>query len=98
MKINRSSTTKLALFSLALLGSMLAFSQNASALPTVMPATITTDMGFFDPVTLTGDSHVVGTVNLGATASAADVAYYINFMITMSITTTQSHQLVAVAR
>ena len=91
MKINRSSTTKLALFSIALLGTMLAFSQNASALPTVMPATITTDLGFFDPVTLTGDSHVVGTVSPGAPASAADIADYINFMITMGTNTTQSH-------
>ncbi len=91
MKINKSSTTKLALFSIALFGALLAFSQNASALPTVMPPTITTDLGFFDPVTLTGDTHVVGTVSPGAPASPAAVADYINFMILMGTNTSDTH-------
>ena len=57
---------------------MLAFSQNASALPTVMPATVTTDLGFFP------DTHVVGTITPGAPADPADVATYINFMIALA--------------
>ncbi len=56
-----------------------------------MPPTITTDLGFFDPVTLTGDSHVVGTVSPGAPASPAAVADYINFMILMGTNTSDTH-------
>jgi len=83
MKINVIPTNKLAILSAVFCAAaMLAFSHNASADAT---------LGFFDPVTLTGDTHVVGTVSPGAPASPADVADYINFMITMGTNTSQSH-------
>src|SRR6266496_4722178 len=82
MKINIIPTNNLAMLSAAVCAVMLAFTNNARA---------DTNLGFFDPVTLTGDSHVVGTVSPGAPASPADVADYINFMITMGTNTTVSH-------
>ena len=76
MKINVIPTNKLAILSAVFCAAaMLAFSHNASADAT---------LGFFDPVTLTGDTHVVGTVSPGAPASPADVADYINFMISLA--------------
>jgi VPDSG-CTERM motif len=81
MKIN-IPTNKLAMLSAVACAVMLAFTNNARA---------DTSLGFFDPVTLTGDSHVVGTVSPGAPASPADVADYVNFMITMGTNTSVAH-------
>jgi hypothetical protein len=91
MKINIIPTNKLAMLSAAVCAVMLAFSQNASALPTTMPPTITTTLGFFDPVTLTGDVHVVGTVSPAAPADPAAHATFINFLITMGLNTSDTH-------
>jgi hypothetical protein len=91
MKLNIIPTNKFALLSAAVCAVMLAFSQNASALPTSMPPTITTSLGFFDPNTLTGDSHVVGTVSPAAPADPSSQADYINYLITMGTNTSASH-------
>lgn len=61
---------------------MLAFAQNASAIRQPMPADIALDFN---------DSHVVGTVTPGAPANPASVAQYINFMITLSLGQSVSH-------
>jgi hypothetical protein len=92
MKINNIvPPRKLPLLSAAICAVMLAFSQNASALRTAMPPTINTTLGFYNPVTLTGDPHVVGTVSPGAPASAQYVKDYINFMIGLSRNESVAH-------
>jgi len=68
IKMKLISTSKLALLCAAVCATMLAFSPNASA---------DTILGFFP------DSHVVGTITPGAPADPADVAGYINFMISL---------------
>jgi hypothetical protein len=82
MKINIIPTNKLAMLSAVACAVMLAFNTNARA---------DTDLGFFDPVTLTGDSHVVGTVSDGSPANAAAHATFINFLITLGTNTTVVH-------
>jgi hypothetical protein len=82
MKINIIPTNKLAMLSAVACAVMLAFTNNARA---------DTTLGFFDPVTLTGDVHVVGTVSPAAPASPQAHADYINFLITMGTNTSQSH-------
>ena len=82
MKINIIRTKKLAMLSALACAVMLAFTNNARA---------DTNLGFFDPVTLTGDSHVVGTVNDGSPASDSAHATYINFLITLGTNTTVVH-------
>jgi hypothetical protein len=74
MKLNIIPTNKFALLSAALFAVTLAFSQNASALPTPMPPS--TALAF-------NDTHVVGTITPGAPADPADVATYINNMIAL---------------
>jgi hypothetical protein len=81
MKIN-IPTNKLAMLSAAVCAVMLAFTSNARA---------DTTLGFFDPVTLTGDTHVVGTVSPAAPASPQAHADYINFLITMATNTSIAH-------
>ena len=81
MKIN-IPTNKLAMLSAAVCAVMLAFTSSASA---------DTTLGFFDPVTLTGDSHVVGTVSPAAPADPQAHADYINFLITMGTNTSVAH-------
>ena len=81
MKIN-IPTNKLAMLSAAVCAVMLAFTSSASA---------DTTLGFFDPVTLTGDTHVVGTVSPAAPASPQAHADYINFLITMGTNTSVAH-------
>jgi len=61
---------------------MLAFTNNARA---------DTTLGFFDPVTLTGDSHVVGTVSPAAPADPQSQADYINYLITLGTNQTVVH-------
>jgi len=81
MKIN-IPTNKLAMLSAAVCAVMLAFTSSASA---------DTTLGFFDPVTLTGDVHVVGTVSPAAPADPVSRADYINFLITLGLNTTVTH-------
>jgi hypothetical protein len=78
MKINIVPSNKLVLLSAAFCAAMFAFSHNASA------NRITG--GVNSPLTnLTfNDTHVVGTITPGAPADPADVATYINFMITLA--------------
>ena len=82
MKINIIPTNKLAMLSAVACAVMLAFTSSASA---------DTTLGFFDPVTLTGDTHVVGTVSPAAPASPQAHADYINFLITMATNTSVAH-------
>jgi hypothetical protein len=82
MKINIIPTNKLAMLSAVVCAVMLAFTNNARA---------DTALGFFDPATLTGDSHVVGTVSDGSPASDASDVTYINFLITLGTNTTVTH-------
>jgi len=82
MKINVIPVNKLAMLSVIACAVMLAFTNNASA---------DTSLGFFDPVTLTGDTHVVGTVSPAAPADAASRATYINFLITLGTNTSATH-------
>lgn len=82
MKINIIPTNKLAMLSAVACAVMLAFTNNARADAT---------LGFFDPVTLTGDSHVVGTVSDASPADAGTHATLINFMITMATNTFVDH-------
>ena len=70
-------SNKLALLSAAVCAVMLAFSHNASA---------NTILGFFP-----GDTHVVGTVTPGAPANSASVKDYINYMITLSLGASVTH-------
>ena len=72
MKINIVPRKTLPVLALAFCAVMLAFAQNASAIPHPHPANIALT---FD------DSHVVGTVTPATPADPADVADYINFMI-----------------
>ena len=83
MKINIIPTNKLAMLSAALCAAVtLAFSHNASA---------DTTLGFFDPSTLTGDTHEVGTVSPAAPANASAHATFINFLITLGLNTSATH-------
>jgi hypothetical protein len=82
MKINIIPTNKLAMLSAVACAVMLAFTNNARA---------DTTLGFFDPNTLTGDSHVVGTVTDGSPASPDAHAAFLNFLITMGTNTTVVH-------
>ena len=81
MKIN-IPTNKLAMLSAAVCAVRLAFTSSARA---------DTTLGFFDPVTLTGDTHVVGTVSPAAPASPQAHADYINFLINMGTNTSVAH-------
>ena len=81
MKLNIIPANKLAMLSAVACAVMLAFTNNARA---------DTALGFFDPVTLTGDSHVVGTVSDGSPANPTAHATFINFLITMGLNTTQT--------
>jgi hypothetical protein len=81
MKIN-IPTNKFAMLSAVACAVMLAFTNNARADAT---------LGFFDPNTLTGDSHVVGTVTDGSPASPDAHAAFLNFLITMGTNTTVVH-------
>ena len=81
MKIN-IPTNKLAMLSAAVCAVMLAFTSSASA---------DTTLGFFDPGTQTGDSHVVGTDSDGSPANPTAHADFINFLITMGTNTTVTH-------
>jgi hypothetical protein len=78
MKINIVPSNKLVLLSAVFCAAMLAFSHNASANRIVA--------GINAPLTnLTfNDSHVLGTITPGSPADPADVATYINFMITLA--------------
>jgi hypothetical protein len=69
MKINIIPVNKLALLAAALGAVMLAFTPNAKAI---------TNLGF-------NDQYVVGTISPGAPADPADVATYINHMITLGL-------------
>jgi hypothetical protein len=91
MKPNIIPTNKLALLCAAFCAAMLAFSHNANALRVPMPASPATTLGFFDPNTLTGDTHVVGTVSDASPASPVAHADYINFLITLGLNTTATH-------
>jgi hypothetical protein len=82
MKINVIPANKLAMLSAAVCAVMLAFTNNASADAT---------LGFFDPGTLTGDTHVVGTVSPAAPADPGSQSDYINFLITMATNTSATH-------
>src|SRR5215475_3354409 len=82
MKINVIPTNKLAMLSAVACAVMLAFTNSARA---------DTDLGFFDPVTQTGDTHVVGTVSPVAPADADARATYINFLITLAPNQTAAH-------
>jgi hypothetical protein len=82
MKINIIPANKLAMLSAAVCAVMLAFTNNASADAT---------LGFFDPGTLTGDTHVVGTVSPAAPADPGSQSDYINFLITMATNTSATH-------
>ena len=82
MKINIIPSNKLAMLSAVACAVMLAFINNATA---------DTTLGFFNPVTLTGDSHVVGTVSDGSPANPTAHADFINFLITMGLNTTAVH-------
>jgi hypothetical protein len=82
MKINIIPTNKLALLSAVACAVMLAFTNNARA---------DTTLGFFDPNTLTGDPHVVGTVSPAAPADPVARAQYINFLITLGTNTSATH-------
>jgi hypothetical protein len=82
MKINIIPTNKLAMLSAVACAVMLAFTNNARA---------DTTLGFFNPNTLTGDSHVVGTVSPAAPANPSAQADYINYLITMGTNTSASH-------
>jgi hypothetical protein len=81
MKIN-IPTNKFAMLSAVACAVMLAFTNNARADAT---------LGFFDPNTLTGDAHVVGTVTDGSPASPDAHAAFLNFLITMGTNTTVVH-------
>ena len=70
------------MLSAAVCAVMLAFTNNARADAT---------LGFFDPGTLTGDTHVVGTVSPAAPADPGSQADYINFLITMGTNTSATH-------
>jgi hypothetical protein len=82
MKINIIPANKLAMLSAAVCAVMLAFTSNARA---------DTTLGFFDPGTLTGDTHVVGTVSPAAPADPGSQSDYINFLITMATNTSATH-------
>jgi hypothetical protein len=82
MKINIIPTNKLAMLSAVACAVLLAFTNNASA---------DTTLGFFNPNTLTGDVHVVGTVSPAAPADAVARAQYINFLITLGLNTSATH-------
>jgi VPDSG-CTERM motif len=82
MKINMIPTNKLAMLSAVACAVMLAFTDNARA---------DTSLGFFNPNTLTGDSHVVGTDSDGSPANPTAHAHFINFLITMGLNTTVTH-------
>jgi hypothetical protein len=75
MKTNIVPLKKVALLFGAFCAVMLAFAQNASAIPRPLPPNIA--LAF-------NDSHVVGTVTPATPANAADVADYINFMISLA--------------
>ena len=89
MKINIIPTNKLAMLSAVACAVMLAFTNNARA---------DAIWGLFDPNTLTGDTHVVGTVSPAAPASPQAHADYINFLITMATNTSVAHDFGGLGR
>ena len=82
MKINIVPPKKLSLLALAFCAGMLAFAQNATATRLALPPSAA--LAF-------NDTHVVGSVTPGAPANPASVAQYINFMITLSLGQSVSH-------
>ena len=78
MKINFISTTKLALLSTAVCAVMLAFSQNAGALPTPVPPSINLTIG---------DPHEIGFVEFGIPSGDQDRTNYVNHLIAMGLGT-----------
>ena len=81
MKLNIIPTNKFALLSAAVCAVMLAFSQNASALPIPMPATINLTIG---------DAHELGFVQFGIPSGDSDRLTYVNHLIGMALGTTDT--------
>src|SRR6266542_2529241 len=75
MKLTITQTNKFALLSAAVCAVMLAFSQNASALPIPMPATINLTIG---------DGHELGFVEFGIPSGDSDRLNYVNHLIGMA--------------
>jgi VPDSG-CTERM motif len=75
MKTNIVPSKKVALLFGTFCAVMLAFAQNASAIPKPLPPNIALTFN---------DSHVVGTITPATPANGADVADYINFMISLA--------------
>ena len=78
MKLTITQTNKFALLSAAVCAVMLAFSQNASALPIPMPATINLTIG---------DGHELGFVEFGIPSGDSDRLNYVNHLIGMALGT-----------
>ena len=78
MKINLGRSNKLALLSAAVCAVMLAFTHNASALRTPMPATINLTIG---------DTHELGFVEFGIPSGDQDRTNYVNHLIGMALGT-----------
>ncbi len=76
MKLTITQTNKFALLSAAVCAVMLAFSQNASALPIPMPATINLTIG---------DGHELGFVEFGIPSGDSDRLNYVNHLIGMAL-------------
>jgi VPDSG-CTERM motif len=76
MKLNIIQTNKFALLSAAVCAVMLAFSQNASALPSPKPATINLTIG---------DGHELGFVEFGIPSGDSDRLNYVNHLIGMAL-------------
>ena len=83
MKLNIIPSNKFALFSAAVCAVMLAFSQNAGALPVPMPATINLTIG---------DGHELGFVNFGIPSGDQDRTDYVNHLIGMGLGTQDDFQ------
>lgn len=79
MKLNIIQTNKFALLSAAVCAVTLAFSQNASALPSPKPATINLTIG---------DGHELGFVEFGIPSGDQDRTNYVNHLIGMALGTT----------
>jgi hypothetical protein len=76
MKLNIIQTNKFALLFAAVCAVMLAFSQNASALPVPMPASINLTIG---------DEHELGFVEFGIPSGDQDRLNYVNHLIGMAL-------------
>ena len=78
MKLHLFPSNKFAVLSAAICAVMLAFSQNAGALPFPMPGTINLTIG---------DQHEVGFVNFGIPSGDQDRTDYVNHLIGMGLGT-----------